>query len=257
MTWLAVWLVGIGVADLARSVGRPTLDRLSPVIGGVMILAMALALGLTAPADLGVLAASLLSLALWVVWSRRVLNHGEGAVRALVALAGGAVWLLALSGWQSEPGGVLGDWLLWADLPLVGNAPVGRVVLLVGLGLVNVATANILVRTVLVAVGALKPVTLTDLAGLAPGQPSDELRGGRLLGPMERLLILGLGLAGQFTAAGLVIGAKGLIRFPELQAKRDDRSSVDAVGIDEVTEYFLIGSFVSWLVALGSLALTR
>ena len=51
--------------------------------------------------------------------------------------------------------------------------------------------------------------------------------------------------------------AKGLIRFPELQAKRDESSTVDAVGIDEVTEYFLVGSFVSWLVALVSLALTR
>ena len=53
------------------------------------------------------------------------------------------------------------------------------------------------------------------------------------------------------------IAAKGLIRFPELQAKRDESSTVDAVGIDEVTEYFLVGSFVSWLVALASLALTR
>ena len=35
----------------------------------------------------------------------------------------------------------------------------------------------------------------------------------------ERVFILGLGLAGQVTAAGLVIAAKGLIRFPELQAQ--------------------------------------
>ena len=74
---------------------------------------------------------------------------------------------------------------------------------------------------------------------------------------MERVLIIGLGLAGQLTAAGLVIAAKGLIRFPELQSKRSDRESVDGAGIDEVTEYFLVGSFVSWLVALGSLFLTR
>ena len=33
--------------------------------------------------------------------------------------------------------------------------------------------------------------------------------------------------------------------------------AVEGVGIDEVTEYFLVGSFVSWLVAMGSLALTR
>ncbi len=74
---------------------------------------------------------------------------------------------------------------------------------------------------------------------------------------MERVLILGLGLAGQLTAAGLVIAAKGLIRFPELQAKRDDTTTVEAVGIDKVTEYFLVGSFVSWLIALATLALTR
>ena len=28
-----------------------------------------------------------------------------------------------------------------------------------------------------------------------------------------------------------------------------------AAGIDDVTEYFLVGSFISWLVALGSLVL--
>ena len=27
------------------------------------------------------------------------------------------------------------------------------------------------------------------------------------------------------------------------------------VGIDEVTEYFLVGSFTSWLLALGGIAL--
>jgi hypothetical protein len=74
---------------------------------------------------------------------------------------------------------------------------------------------------------------------------------------MERIFILGLGLAGQITAASIVIAAKGLIRFPELQSAKDGTTSVKGDGIDEVTEYFLVGSFVSWLVALGSLALTR
>ena len=129
--------------------------------------------------------------------------------------------------------------------------------LVVGLLLVNLSTANVLVRLVLVAVGAMRPVLPDDLATADDPQPSDQLRGGRLLGPMERVLILGLGLAGQLTAAGLVIAAKGLIRFPELQATRKDGSGVDGVGIDHVTEYFLVGSFVSWLVALVSLALTR
>ena len=94
----------------------------------------------------------------------------------------------------------------------------------------------------------MRPVQRTGIGG--EPQPSDQLRGGRLLGPMERVLILGLGLAGQLTAAGLVIAAKGLIRFPELQSTRNETTTVEAVGIDEVTEYFLVGSFVSWLVAL-------
>ena len=28
-----------------------------------------------------------------------------------------------------------------------------------------------------------------------------------------------------------------------------------AIGIDDVTEYFLVGSFASWILALGGLAL--
>ena len=112
--------------------------------------------------------------------------------------------------------------------------------------LLQISTGNEIVRLVLPSVGALKPHGLP--------QASDRLRGGHLLGPLERMFILGLGLAGQVTAAGLVIAAKGLIRFPELNARRGSGSET-GVGIDEVTEYFLVGSFVSWLVPLVCLVL--
>jgi hypothetical protein len=72
---------------------------------------------------------------------------------------------------------------------------------------------------------------------------------------MERLVIFGLGLGGHVTAASLVIAAKALIRWPELQSFRDGDGRPDGPTIDEVTEYFLVGSFVSWLVSLGTLAL--
>jgi hypothetical protein len=81
------------------------------------------------------------------------------------------------------------------------------------------------------------------------------LKGGRLLGPMERLLILGLGLAGQLAAATAVVAAKSIIRFPEINAQKAQENGT--IGIDEVTEYFLVGSFASWIVALGGLALAR
>ena len=261
MTWLAVWLIGIAAADLARAGGRPLVVRGSVVLGSVLVGATVVAVvavlaGLTAPADLIALAASIVPLTLWIRFSAQAVTTGAGHWPALAALAGGTVWLVALSGWGSRAGGVLEQWLEWADLPVVGEGTsTARVLLVLGLLLVNLSTANVLVRLVLVSVGAMRPVhRIGD--GTQP-QPSDQLRGGRLLGPMERLLILGLGLSGQLTAAGLVIAAKGLIRFPELQSKRDERTTVEGVGIDEVTEYFLVGSFVSWLLALGSLALTR
>ena len=49
------------------------------------------------------------------------------------------------------------------------------------------------------------------------------------------------------------LAAKGLLRWPELQAARDEHAG--GPGIHQVTEYFLVGSFVSWMVALGSLVL--
>ncbi len=256
MTWLGVWLVGVGLADLVRAGSRPLAARWAVVVGAVAVGALAVLAGLTAPVDLVVLAVSVLPLGLWVRFSAQSVATGTGHWPALASLAGGAVLLVALGGWASTAGGLLGRWLAWADLPIVGTGtPPAHVLLVVGVFLVNLATANVVVRLVLLGVGAMRPVR--PLEAVTGPQPSDQLRGGRLLGPMERVLIIGLGLAGQITAAGLVIAAKGLIRFPELQAKRDDRSSIDGVGIDAVTEYFLVGSFVSWLVALASLALTR
>ncbi len=256
MTWLAVWLAGVGLADLVRALDRPRVSRWAVPAGAGLVLVLAALSGLTAPVDVVVLAAAIVPLGLWVRYSTQSLNTGSGHGAALGWLAAGLAWCILPSGWATVPSGVLGRWLQWADLPLVaGPVSTGRVLLVLALVLANLATANVLVRLVLVSVGAMRPVVRAE-AGLDP-QPSDQLRGGRLLGPMERLVILGLGLAGQVTAAGLVIAAKGLIRFPELQAKRSETTSVDGVGIDEVTEYFLVGSFVSWLVALTSLALTR
>ncbi|MBM6404099.1 hypothetical protein JQN72_07565 [Phycicoccus sp. CSK15P-2] len=255
MTWLGVWLVGLGLADLVRGGGeRPGAEPLARLVGAVGVVVVALLAGLHGPVDLVVLAAALVPLVLWLRYSQQALMTGTGHLAALASLAVGAGWLVGLSGWSGQPGGVLGRWLAWAELPgAVGDADVGVAVVVVGLLLANLATGNVVVQLVLVAIGAKRPaerarVTLGD-------EPADQLRGGRLLGPMERVLILGLGLAGQLGAAGLVIAAKGLIRFPELQSKRSERVSVEGVGIDEVTEYFLVGSFVSWLLALGSLVL--
>lgn len=70
------------------------------------------------------------------------------------------------------------------------------------------------------------------------GQGS-ALRGGRWIGPLERLLIIVLAGAGAEVAIAAVVAAKGVIRFPEI--------SQDSTG--EKAEEFLIGSVSSWIIA--------
>lgn len=124
-------------------------------------------------------------------------------------------------------------------LPVLQGQSADRALLLLGALVAQLATGNIVVKLIL------------TLTGSAPPTTGRTLKGGRLLGPMERMVILGLGLAGHMTAASLVIAAKGLIRWPELQSFKTG----EGPSIDEVTEYFLVGSFVSWLVALTTLVL--
>ncbi len=69
--------------------------------------------------------------------------------------------------------------------------------------------------------------------------PADTRGAGRWIGSLERLLIYVLVLAGEPAAAGLVVAAKSILRFPEI--------SGTPARIDP--EYVLVGSLASWLVA--------
>ena len=139
--------------------------RLAAATGAVGVGVLAVLTDLTAPVDLACLAVSLVPLVLWVLLSAEATTTGTGHWPALAALAAGAVWLVALSGWASPAGGPLGSWLQWADLPLVGSgAQPSHVLLVVGLLLVNLATANVVVRLVLLGVGAMRPVLPSEAA---------------------------------------------------------------------------------------------
>lgn len=90
-------------------------------------------------------------------------------------------------------------------------------------------------------------------AGCVPSQESgkqDEMessmRGGRWIGPLERILILLLASVEASAAIAAIVAAKGVIRFPEI--------SQDKAG--QKAEEFLIGSFASWILAvLGALVI--
>ncbi|CAM4046111.1 hypothetical protein [Janibacter anophelis] len=248
MSVLSALLVAMGVADLlsalvARPAGSTRPARTVPIIGlGVLALVAAGAGLLTTWGGVTLTALAVAGLVAWLVFAERA-DRGEGHGRALAVFAGAVLVQLLLSGWAPPVDGWVADWLAWSNLPWQPSPD--RALLLAGLVLVQLATGNRVVRLVLVTTGALpaRPVS---------GGTDGELRGGRLLGPLERIFVLGLGLAGELTAAGLVIAAKGLIRWPELKAHADDEHGG---GIDKVTEYFLVGSFVSWLVALAALVL--
>ncbi len=247
MSVLAIALLSIGVADLTRLRSWPDPQRgaiITVLVGWVTLVLLAVLADLTSGADLLLLLVSATVLGGWVSTSSGLIDRG--AAIPLAVLAGGFAVLLGGSGAASPADGDFARWLDWTGFTLAAADPSpDRVLLIAGLLVIQVATANHVVRLVLTQIGALGP----------PGsaQASDRLRGGRILGPMERLIILGLGLAGEVTAASLVIAAKGLIRWPEL--RQSDLDSSDAVGVDEVTEYFLVGSMVSWSLALAALAL--
>jgi hypothetical protein len=82
-----------------------------------------------------------------------------------------------------------------------------------------------------------------DAAGVSRRTSESALKGGRLLGPLERLIVFAIVLAGDPAAAAIVVTGKGLLRFPEI------RTEARQPGPDSVTEYFLIGTFVSLLIA--------
>jgi hypothetical protein len=240
-------LIAIGVADVCRRLTRHA--WLPVVIVPAAVLACALTAGLWHRGDVPLLALGAAAGVGWVVLGARAERTGVCPWAPLLVLGGAILALLVLSGWASDVAGLAGQWVAWTKLPGVTKLEGDRLLMVVAVVLLQLVTGNQVVRLVLTSVGAVKPA--------GQPQPSDRLKGGRLLGPMERLLILGLGLAGQLTAATAVVAAKSIIRFPEINAQKARANGDLGIGIDEVTEYFLVGSFASWIIALSGLALAQ
>ncbi len=241
MSAIAVLLIALGVADLCRRVTRAVWPAL--LVGPVVVLACAALSALWHAGDIPLLVLAAAAVVAWEWLCARSELSGKNQAAPLAVFGCALALLAVLSGWSAPAGGVVARWSAWVHLPL-GHVTPTRLLMLLGVVLVQFATANQLVRLVLGSVGAVRPA--------GEPQPSDRLKGGRLLGPMERLLILSLGVGGQVAAASAVVAAKGIIRFPELNAQTNRNGGV---GIDEVTEYFLVGSFTSWLLALGGIGL--
>ncbi|MDX1678473.1 DUF3307 domain-containing protein [Arsukibacterium sp.] len=93
-------------------------------------------------------------------------------------------------------------------------------------------------------------LVLTKIAAPASSVKQGSPAAGQLIGIAERLLILTLILAGQYSGVGLVVAAKSVLRYNDLRNAQDRA----------LTEYILLGSLLSFgltiLVAIMLLNLT-
>ena len=250
MRWIALLLIGIGTVDFAHAVIDPLrrVRWLPEAIGAAAVIAF----GLLAALFGGDLAAVIVIAGIAVLWG--FLAHPpQGSTRnphpgIPLALLGGTIFLgILLAPVAGEVGGPVAAWADSAPWAWVEAARPEAVLLAFGGLLVQVSTGNVVVQLVL---------DVAKVANPLDGVDGNNLKGGRLLGPLERLTIFGLGLAGSLAAAGLVVAAKSLIRWPELQSFRgEDQGDREGPSINDVTEYFLVGSFVSWMTSLVTLAL--
>lgn len=250
MIVLAGLVLAVGLGDLVSSLsGRPE-SRTRAVAGAVVGSAAAILLFVLA--DIGwdrVAAGSILIALTATFWQGARCMDGawtpRGALPTLAALVVPLALAIAASAWFPAAQGTVARVVQRLPYAVVGVDPDHLLMVLAFLLLMG-STGNAVVRLALAGVGT--PVAVGEA----------RLRGGRLIGPLERVLIFGLALGGQPTAAALVISAKGLLRFPELndlRGRSDDASGSGSRRIDEVTEYLLVGSLMSWIVALAPLPL--
>ena len=213
MIVLAVLLAAVGAADL---IGRRVLPGLVAVIVGLLLVGAGWNVLWLAPL-LGIV------VFVWVVAAR------SDSMAGITLLAAYSAVLVILSGEITFDDLPIQSWYDDLAIPSLATVPFQQFALGLGVVLFLTTAANVVVREVL---------SLTGPRVLAQ---EDDLQGGRILGPLERWFIFACALTGNLAAIAVVVAAKGILRFPEIS--RDKPEGLRA-------EYVLVGSFVSWGLAL-------
>lgn len=214
MIALATLLAAVGLADLVR--------RGSTVVGLVVAVVLPLLLG-AGWHTLWIAAACLLVVVVWL----DAAVHRSRAGTLLLGLVG-AVLVLASPG-LADRSSPLDRWYAGLPVPGLADVPLDRAALALGVLIFLATAANVVVRQALTAVG---PTLLAE---------EQSIEGGRLLGPLERWLVFAFAVGGHLGALGALVAAKGILRFPEISRDSPEGSRA---------EYVLVGSFVSWTLAL-------
>lgn len=227
----ALLLMTIGSVDVVRQF-RMRGTAIVLVLVGIAVVLLSIAAGAW-PA--GVLAVACAAAWMWLFPTDAPARAHFWPAIVLVAICGGFVALLG----SRQDVGFLGS--VWSMESPLGALSFDKALLAIGAVLFLLESANLIVRA------ALREEMTVD----APAHPSDTpeapvsttLKGGRLIGPLERVLVFALTLSAMYTLLAAVLAAKGIVRFPEISRDR-------AVG--NRAEYFLVGSMVSWVIALAA-----
>ena len=244
----ALILIAIGTADLIRQFVVPRWRRLALAITGVAVILLSVFAGAW-PA--GVLAVALAAAWIWLLPNHSAARARFWPVIGLAVICGGFVAVLG----SRHDAGLLGG--VWSFPSPLGTLSLDKALLTVGVVLFLLESANIIVRTALsdemtrdemasgeatVDAPATASANTEGEASTVLAQPKKTLKGGRLIGPLERVLVFTLTLSGIYTILAAILAAKGIVRFPEISRDGDGNRA----------EYFLVGSMVSWVVALAA-----
>lgn len=260
-------LLAVGAVDLVRQFAPRRW------IGFTVAAAVVVLLGIGGDALLpAVLALAAGALWIWSMPDDRPSRAGFWPAVALAALSIGAVvWVGA-----RDDAGLIGE--LWTLRSPFGAVPFDLAVLALGAGVFLLESANLVVRAALDGEHTWRPAETGSTSGSAAEAPADPrgpvnadapvlpdspehsdhaaveailpatdprngFKGGRLIGPLERVLVMILTLAAAYPILAAMLAAKGIVRFPEIS--RDGETGARA-------EYFLVGSLVSWVIGLGA-----
>ncbi|MCI1019327.1 hypothetical protein HWD99_11880 [Microbacterium sp. C5A9] len=254
-------LLAVGAADLVRQFAPRRW------VGYLTVAVILLLLGSVSDALLPMLAGLVVgALWVWCMPSERRAPLGFWPAVLLGVLSVGSVVALG----ARADAGLIGA--VWSIRSPFGEVPFDLAMLTVGAGVFLLESANLVVRAALDGEHTWRPAELAriprpdaveaetipaapvesadadaDAAPEADAVPARDPRagfkGGRLIGPLERILVMILTLAAAYPILAAMLAAKGIVRFPEIS--RDGETGARA-------EYFLVGSLVSWVIGLGA-----
>lgn len=222
MALLATVLLAVGLAEYLRHGGSPR-RQLAEIAVMVLLVGIATwALGFpVATAALPVIAG---------LWWATIRTVRSWEVPGMVAVAVAALVSLAISSSVDRSVPPLADWYDGLDIPGLDGVGLDTCALALAAAFFLTGPANAVVRVALDRVGG----------GLLAQER--QLKGGRVLGPIERIFVFAMAVGGAWPGVAAVVAAKSILRYPEISG--DDPQGSRA-------EYVLVGSFVSWALALA------